>query len=500
MKKSSVASITLYVGVRPFNRTIDGALYLTLNQADRKLFSKFCEKTRQLPSPAAAPVWHHRGMNARKLLLMALDPCRILTARGFAVDAWQREVLESRGRQLLLNCCRQAGKSTVVSALALHEALFHTDSLTLILSPGERQSGETFRKVRDNYRAVGRPLKTVHQTQRRLELANGGRILCLPGTEETVRGYSPSLVIIDEAARTADALYRAVRPMLAVTQGRLVALSTPFGQRGWFHNAWQGTGPWHRIRVTWHDCPRITAEFIAEEERALGPSWVAQEYECSFEAMEGVVYPDFPKALTEFADGVVGKRVGGIDWGWHNPFAAVWGVLDRDDVLWLNGERYLHETALHEHARALPRGVTWHADPAGATEIREFRTAGHLMRKGINDIRLGIAAVTARLRTGRLKIDPRRCPALCAEAKLYRYPAAQERALHGENPIDDHNHALGALRYLVACVDAHYIAKLRKRYPSADGADDGPLPGFRPVSKNQDPGVWQNEEAWTRLS
>jgi hypothetical protein len=438
-------------------------------------------------------------MNARMLLLMALDPCRILAARGFAADAWQREVLESRHRHILLNCCRQAGKSTVVSALALHEALFQTGSLTLILSPGQRQSAETFKKVRDNFRAVGRPLKAVHETQRRLELANGGRILCLPGTEETVRCYSPSLVIIDEAARVADDLYRAIRPMLAVSRGRLVALSTPFGQRGWFYDAWHSGGPWHRVRVTWRDCTRITADFIAEEERALGRSWVAQEYECSFEAMEGLVYPDFAQALTEIAEGIGGKRVGGIDWGWRNPFAALWGVLDRDDVLWIDGERYLRETALHEHARALPQGVMWYADPAGATEIEEFRLAGHRVRKGMNDIRLGIAAVTARLRTGRLRIDSRRCPSLCGEATLYRYPSEQERAMLGENPLDDHNHALGALRYLISSLDAHYIAKMRKRVP-VDDADRLVLRDDENRHAAQPPSLWRNDDVWTKLS
>ena len=119
-------------------------------------------------------------------------------------------------------------------------------------------------------------------------------------------------------------------------------------------------------------------------------------------------------------------------------------------------------------AQALPRGVMWYADPAGPAEIQEFRLAGHLVRRGMNDIRLGIAAVTARLRTGRLKIDPRRCPSLCAEAKLYRYPSEHERALSGENPIDEHNHALAALRYLIARIDARFIARLRRGGPAAE--------------------------------
>ncbi len=53
------------------------------------------------------------------------------------------------------------------------------------------------------------------------------------------------------------------------------------------------------MRVTWRDCPRITPDFIAEETRALGPEWTAQEYECSFVSMHGLVYPDFAAAVVE---------------------------------------------------------------------------------------------------------------------------------------------------------------------------------------------------------
>ena len=144
-----------------------------------------------------------------------------------------------------------------------------------------------------------------------------------------------SLLVLDEAARIPDDLYRSVRPMLAVSGGRLVALSTPFGRQGWFYREWTGAAPWKRIRATWRDCPRIRPEFIEEERLALGPEWVAQEYECSFIVLHGLVYPDFALAEVEQLPDLAGKQFGGIDFGWRNPFAAVWGTLDRDDVLWL---------------------------------------------------------------------------------------------------------------------------------------------------------------------
>jgi hypothetical protein len=288
--------------------------------------------------------------------------------------------------------------------------------------------------------------------------------------------------------------------MLAVSRGRLVALSTPFGQRGWFFDAWQGGGPWKKVQITWRDCPRIAPDFIAEERQALGDSWVRQEYECEFTALEGLVYPDFEQALTVEWPNPQGKQVGGIDFGWRNPFAAVWGVLDRDDVLWIGQERYGREIPLHEHAAALPRKVLWFADPAGRTEIEELRVANLVVRSGFNDIRLGIAAVTARLRTGRLKIHATACPNLVQEARLYRYPSLRDRPRHaeqgelgemGEHPIDIHNHALGALRYLIACLDARFIARLRGS--SAKPRADNVKP---PANHNS----WNNPDLWTPLS
>jgi hypothetical protein len=430
-------------------------------------------------------------VDLHQLLALALDPSRILEARGITPDPWQRAFLLSSDRQILLNCSRQSGKSTVVSALALHTALFTTGALVLLLSPSQRQSTEIFRKVLDAYKALGRSLPARHQTQLRLELANGSRVLCLPGREGTIRSFGGvNLLVLDEAARIPDDLYRSVRPMLAVSQGRLIALSTPFGQRGWFWQEWESDGPWKKVRISWRDCPRITPAFIAEETRAMGLSWVRQEYETLFTALEGLVYPDFEQALCDDWPEVEGRRVGGIDFGWRNPFAAVWGVLDRDDVLWIAGERYLRETPLHEHAAALRElgEVTWYADPAGRTEIEELRAGGLVVRRGDNDIRPGIAAVAARLRTGRLKVRRPACPELITEARLYRYPTAAERVLRGENPVDEHNHALGALRYLISRLDAHFIARLRKRRDDRSESKPVVEPGIDP------------EDLWTRLS
>ena len=81
-------------------------------------------------------------------MVMALDP--VAFARdglGFTSDTWQTEALRWAGKRLMLNCCRQAGKSTIASILALHRALYYPGALVLLVSPSLRQSGELFRKV-----------------------------------------------------------------------------------------------------------------------------------------------------------------------------------------------------------------------------------------------------------------------------------------------------------------------------------------------------------------
>jgi hypothetical protein len=217
---------------------------------------------------------------------------------------------------------------------------------------------------------------------------------------------------------------------------RLICLSTPHGRRGFFYEAWTAGGDtWTRIQVPAAEIPPITPEFLAEERREQSDSF-RQEYECSFQALEGLVYPNFETCvyspLSPPGSGAgdvrkpfsgaapAGTKVGGIDFGYRNPFAAIWGVLDRDDVLWLTGEHYCRQRPLSYHATQIPRDAMWYADPSGAADISELRVADFKVRKGNNAIALGIAAVNARIADARLKILEGACPNLLMEAGLYR--------------------------------------------------------------------------------
>jgi phage terminase large subunit-like protein len=132
------------------------------------------------------------------------DAVAIMQASGLTPDPWQFDVLTKHAPRVLMNCCRQSGKSTVAAAIALTEAL-QPSTLTLVLSPSLRQSQELYRKVRDLYRPHGSTVPIEQESALRLELTNGSRIISLPGTEQKIRGFSGvGLLIIDEAARVPD--------------------------------------------------------------------------------------------------------------------------------------------------------------------------------------------------------------------------------------------------------------------------------------------------------
>lgn len=213
-------------------------------------------------------------------LLNLFDPCRILERAQIIADPWQANVLRSSAKRILMCCSRQSGKSTVAACAALHAALYKAGSLVLLVSPSMRQSTELFRKVMDLWRFQGEAIPTEAQSLLRLELLNKSRIISLPGMDSgTIRGFSGvELVVIDESAHVSDSLYASLRPMLAVSQGRLMALGTPFGTRGWFFNAWHSSEEWHRVRVDADQCPRITPEFLLEERQSLGEAFFLQEY------------------------------------------------------------------------------------------------------------------------------------------------------------------------------------------------------------------------------
>ena len=238
-----------------------------------------------------------------KDLKQAINPADFARrSLNFKPDPWQRTALKWTGKRLLLNCCRQSGKSTIAAILALHRAIYYPGSLILLVSPSLRQSSELFKKVIDELGKLKQQPQRTESNKLSLAFENNSRIVSLPSSEATIRGFSgASIIIEDEASRVSDELYYAVRPMLAVSGGRLILMSTPFGKRGHFFKEWTEGEGWERIKVTGYDCPRISDEFLEEEKRTMPELFFRSEYEGEFtETIDAVfTYDQVAKAVTD---------------------------------------------------------------------------------------------------------------------------------------------------------------------------------------------------------
>jgi hypothetical protein len=285
----------------------------------------------------------HDSFGSERAAAVKTDPASIFRAGGFEPDPAQLELLECRDRNVLVLWTRQfAGKSQTAAAIALHHAMTNLGkqgrgSTTLVFSAGQREAVELLRKVRHlryglihqqvttakkswRPRSVAKDVKrwremsdgsgwnepalppevnAVVDAQTMIELENGSRIISLPARSQATVGYTADLLILDEAKIIPDDLYRSVRPMLATTGGRMIALSTPLGQRGWFYEACKqcedarlrGEPETYKLfkRTCW-DCPRLDREFVEQERKLIGEHWFRQEYECVFLSPQGAVF------------------------------------------------------------------------------------------------------------------------------------------------------------------------------------------------------------------
>lgn len=207
---------------------------------------------------------------------------------GITLDDWQRNVLTSEAKRMLLVCPRQAGKSTIVGALAGSLMVSHPGIKVVVLSPTQRQSSLLAAKVSDVL--GGEPI--LSDSVSRLVLSNGSSLDSLPGDQpKTIRGATADVLIIDEASRIKDELVAAALPMVAATDGRIVMLSTPAGSSGAFSDFWHDDqDDWLRVFVTVDMIPRYSASMLEGMKRRLGSRMYAQEFSGEFLEAPGQLF------------------------------------------------------------------------------------------------------------------------------------------------------------------------------------------------------------------
>ena len=279
----------------------------------------------------------------RKQLRHALDPIAFAAEElKFQADPWQCDLMRCGQRQIIVNIARQSGKSWTAAAIALHRAVFKPKALVLLVAPTVPQATELRLKIDAHRREMMQAPGLVEDNKRSLEFDNGSRIIIVAADADTVRGYSAvDLIVEDESAFVPDGVFSSMEPMLLVSKGQHVLLSTPNGFKGHFAEIWHEGGPrWQRFEVKAWDNPRADRQWLEDkrdELTRLGRLWqFHQEYECSFiAAAQGLVYPYDPQKnaspLLPMDDRLGWQFVLGIDYGFTDSTAFCVLGWQKDD-------------------------------------------------------------------------------------------------------------------------------------------------------------------------
>lgn len=194
------------------------------------------------------------------------------------LDPWQKELINSKGDGVIISG-RQCGKSTATSILAGRTALDNPNEFILIGAYVIEQAQLIFRKIHDYILATDRKKIVGKVTLNFLELKNGSKIYCRPigDTGAGMRGFTATMLIIDEAAFIPDRAWEAIEPVISVSKGRTILLSTPQGKRGFFYKASVNKNYFH-IKVSARECPRHEKSFLDQKQAELSPVAFATEY------------------------------------------------------------------------------------------------------------------------------------------------------------------------------------------------------------------------------
>lgn len=164
---------------------------------------------------------------------------------NFKPTPYQANLLQDESKRIVVRWCRQSGKTTTIALRSIWYALSHGKTLTLIIAPSLRQSMIMNDRITDFLSSL--PAKYyqlfVKKLQRTsIQLKNGSRIIALPNNPQLLRGYTANQVICDEAAFFKDdqlVFYNVLYPMLATTDGILIASSTPWSKDSVFYRMCQ---------------------------------------------------------------------------------------------------------------------------------------------------------------------------------------------------------------------------------------------------------------------
>lgn len=308
----------------------------------------------------------------------------------------RQRVPGQRVDELWCICGRRSGKTRAASALAVWAATIPTYRLApgevgvVLLLGGDRDQAHVAKNYIAGYLRGVPALAALIDVETQDEIRLNNRITIEVGTSsQRVRGRTVVCAILDEVATWPQdvaavpdvEVLAAVRPALATTRGLLIALSSPYRQRGIMFDAFRTlyANDAEAHALCWRAPTRVMngliPELLIEQRRQQDPSRAASEWDAEWRAdLEDAFAVDALAAVTvrdrrelPFVAGTPYVAFADPSGGLHDSFALAVAHRDASDMAILD--------LVHE----------WHAPCSPAVCVRE--AAAILRRYQLDSVR-----------------------------------------------------------------------------------------------------------------
>ena len=228
----------------------------------------------------------------------------VMLDKGFVqinLYPFQKDAIEkfNNNRRIIVKAGRQVGKTTMVVGYILWYVLFNTDKSVAILANKAATAREILSRIKLAYEALPHWIQQGVKTWNKgdIELENGCRILANSTASSAIRGFSISLLYLDEFAfvptNIADEFFTSVYPTISSgTESKILISSTPNGMNHFYkmwNDAVEDNNGFTHISANWREVPGRDQKWADEQFRVLGEQKFMQEMECEFLGSSGTL-------------------------------------------------------------------------------------------------------------------------------------------------------------------------------------------------------------------
>lgn len=372
----------------------------------------------------------------------------------------QAEIAVDLHRFRVLCCGRRFGKTTLAIDQIKGRASIPNSRVCYVAPTYQQARDIAWTQLKADCKDAA---QSINESRLEIKLVNGSLII-LRGWEsiETLRGQKFDLIVLDEVAMFRNFWLQwqeVIRPTLTDTRGEGLFISTPKGFNHFYDlfNLQEEDKDFKSFHFSTYDNSHIPADEVDKAKQELSPDRFAQEYMADFKKTEGLVYKEFLRernVYTELPKDIrIVEKIGGADFGFTNPCAIPVILVDSTDTWWQEDEYYetgKTDAQVAEYTAAGGFNVMY-PDPEAPAAILEMKKHGVNVRdvvKGKDSIKNGVDAVRDRLKAGKYKVKST-CRNTIMEFEVYAYPDKKPDHNEQENPIDENNHMMDAIRYPV---------------------------------------------------